>query len=45
MSLVSRPILDFRFRNLVDNLLTSLDAFIHTGSNVMKTLWRSTANG
>ena len=25
--------------------MTSLDAFIHAGSNVMKTLWRSTPNG
>jgi hypothetical protein len=37
--------LDFHFRDLLDNLLTSPDAFIHAGSNVMKTLWRSTPNG
>jgi len=37
--------LDFHFRDLLDNFLTSLDAFIHAGSNVMKTLWRSAPNG
>ena len=37
--------LDFHFATLLDNLLTSSDAFIHAGSNVMKTLWRSTPNG
>ena len=30
-------ILDFRFRNLLDNLLTSDHAFIHAGFDVMKT--------
>jgi|GEM_PF-5980010 len=37
--------LDFHFDDLLDNLLTSPDAFIHAGSNVMKTLRRSTPNG
>ena len=37
--------LDFRFCDLLDNLLTSSDAFIHAGFNVMKTLWRSIPNG
>jgi hypothetical protein len=37
--------LDFHFGALVDNLLRSPDAFIHAGSNVIKTLWRSTPNG
>jgi len=36
---------DFHFRDLVDNLLTSSDAFIHAGSNVRKMLWRSIPNG
>jgi len=36
---------DFHFRDLLDNLLTSSDAFIDAGSNVMKALWRSTPNG
>jgi hypothetical protein len=38
-------ILDFRFCDLLDNLLTSSDAFIHAGSNVRKMLWRSIPNG
>ena len=37
--------LDFHFRDLLHNFLTSSDAFIHAGSNVIKTLWRSTPNG
>jgi len=37
--------LDFHFDDLLDNLPTSPDAFIHMGSNVMKTLRRSTPNG
>jgi hypothetical protein len=37
--------LDFHFRDRLDNLLTSSDAFIHAGSNVMKTLRRLTPNG
>jgi len=37
--------LDFHFHNLLDNLLTSFDAFIMRGSNVMKTLRRSAPNG
>ncbi len=37
--------LDFHFDDLQDNLLTSSDAFIDAGSNVMKTLRRSAPNG
>jgi hypothetical protein len=37
--------LDFHFCDLVDNLLTSSDAFIHAGSKLMKMLRRSTPNG
>lgn len=33
--------LDFHFHDLLDNLVTSFDAFIRTGSNAMKTLQRS----
>jgi hypothetical protein len=36
---------DFRFGDLLDNLLTSPDAFIHAGFNHMKTLRRATPNG
>jgi hypothetical protein len=37
--------LDFHFGALVDNLLRSPDAFIHAGSNLIKTLWRSNPMG
>ena len=37
--------LDFHFHDLLDNLLTSLDAFIHAGFNRMKAFWRSTPHG
>lgn len=35
---------DFRFGELLDNLLTSPDAFIHAGFNHMKTLRMATPN-
>ena len=38
-------ILHFHFDDLPDNLVTSLDAFIHAGFNLMKPLWRLAPHG
>jgi len=37
--------LHFHFDDLPDNLVTSLDAFIHAGFNLMKPLWRLAPHG